>query len=151
MNNPIFLDTNLIVYAINKDSPYHARATALMEAIGEGKLETCLSLQVLGEFYATATNPKKIEKTLTPEEAVMVIEGLLRTDTILKLYPKQETLKLTLDLVKRYQLKSLDFFDAQIVATMLDNGVTTIYTVNEQDFAVFEEIKAVNPFKRRIL
>lgn len=151
MNNPIFLDTNLIVYAINKDSPYHAKATALMEAIGEGKLETCLSLQVLGEFYATATNPKKIEKTLTPEEAVTVIEGLLRTDTILKLYPKQETLKLTLDLVKRYQLKSLDFFDAQIAATMLDNGVTTIYTVNEQDFAAFQEIKAVNPFKRRIL
>lgn len=151
MNNPIFLDTNLIVYAINKDSPYHARATALMEAIGEGKLETCLSLQVLGEFYATATNPKKIEKTLTPEEAVMVIEGLLRTDTILKLFPKQETLKLALDLVNRYQLKSLDFFDAQIAATMLDNGVTTIYTVNEQDFAIFEEIKAVNPFKRRIL
>jgi len=147
MNNPIFLDTNLIVYAINKDSPYHGRATALMEAIGEGKLETCLSLQVLGEFYATATNPKKIEKTLTPEEAVMVIEGLLRTDTILKLYPKQETLKLTLDLVKRYQLKSLDFFDAQIVATMLDNRVATIYTVHEQDFAIFEEIKAVNPFK----
>jgi len=147
MNNPIFLDTNLIVYAINKDSPYHARATALMEAIGEGKLETCLSLQVLGEFYATATNPKKIEKALTPEEAVMVIEGLLKADTILKLYPKQETLKLTLDLVKRYQLKSLDFFDAQIAATMLDNGVTTIYTVNEQDFAIFEEIKAVNPFK----
>jgi len=151
MNNPIFLDTNLIVYAINKDSPYHAKATALMEAIGEGKLETCLSLQVLGEFYATATNPKKIEKALTPEEAVLVIEGLLRTDTILKLYPKQETLKLTLDLVKRYQLKSPDLFDAQIAATMLDNGVTTIYTVNEQDFAIFEEIKAVNPFKRRIL
>jgi len=28
---------------------------------------------------------------------------------------------------------------------MLDNGVTTIYTVNEADFAIFEEIKAVNP------
>jgi len=30
---------------------------------------------------------------------------------------------------------------------MLDNGVTTIYTVNEQDFAIFEEIKTVNPFE----
>jgi len=30
---------------------------------------------------------------------------------------------------------------------MLDNGVTTIYTVNEGDFAIFEEIKAVNPLK----
>lgn len=33
------------------------------------------------------------------------------------------------------------------MATMLGNGVTTIYTVNEGDFAVFEEIKAVNPFE----
>jgi len=30
---------------------------------------------------------------------------------------------------------------------MLDNGVTTIYTVNEQDFAIFEEIKAISPFR----
>jgi predicted nucleic acid-binding protein len=64
------------------------------------------------------------------------------------LYPKESTLRLTLDLVNHYQLKSLDFFDAQIVATMLDNGISTIYTVNEQDFAIFEEIKAVNPFKQ---
>jgi len=62
---------------------------------------------------------------------------------------RQEILKLTLCLVNHYHLKSLDFFDAQIAATMLDNVVTMIYTVNEERLATFEEIKAVNPFKVR--
>lgn len=142
-----FLDTNILVYAVETDNPLHKRATALMNKVNTGELAICLSPQIMGELYSTITNPRKIRKACPLDEAVDIVKSLWESDTILKIYPKQETLDLTLDLVKRYQLKSLDFFDAQIVATMLDNGVTTIYTVNEDDFAIFKEIKAVNPFK----
>ena len=40
-----------------------------------------------------------------------------------------------------------DLFEDQMTTIMPGNGATTIYTVNEQDFAIFEEIKAINPFK----
>ncbi|MBL7125371.1 MAG: PIN domain-containing protein [Dehalococcoidales bacterium] len=142
-----FLDTNILVYAVETDNPLHKRATALMDRANTGELAICLSPQIMGELYSTITNPRKIRKACPLDEAVDIVKSLWESDTILKIYPKQETLDLTLDLVKRYQLKSLDFFDAQIVATMVDNGVTTIYTVNENDFAIFKEIKAVNPFK----
>ena len=141
-----FLDTNILVYAVETDNPLHKRATALMNKINTGELTICLSPQIMGELYSTITNPRKIIRACSSDEAVEIVKSLWESDTILKVYPKQETLDLTLDLVKRYQLKSLDFFDAQIVATMVDNGVTTIYTVNENDFAIFKEIKAVNPF-----
>ena len=146
MDKPVFLDSNILVYAINKKSPYYIGARAILDIINKGELRACLSPQVLGEFYAVITNPRKLERALPPQEAVYVVERLLSADAVLKLYPQQNTLKLTLKLVKHYQIKDLDFFDAHIVATMLDNGVTTIYTVNEGDFAVFKEIKAVNPF-----
>ena len=142
-----FLDTNILVYAVETDNPLHKRATALMDRANTGELAICLSPQIMGELYSTITNPRKIRKACPLDEAVDIVKSLWESDTILKIYPKQETLDLTLDLVKRYQLKSLDFFDAQIVATMVDNGVTTIYTVNENDFAIFKEIKAINPFK----
>ena len=151
VDEAIFLDTNILVYAVEEDNPLHEKAAALINRVNAGALLICLSPQIIGELYSTITNPRKIVKTCPPDEAVDITRSIWEMDTVLKIFPKRETVELTLDLVKRYQLKSLDFFDAQIVATMLDNGVTTIYTVNEQDFAIFEEIKAVNPLKRRIL
>jgi len=143
----VFLDTNILVYAVERDNPLHKKATALMDRIITGKLSTCLSPQIIGELYSTITNPRKIMKACQPDEAVDIVRNIWEMNTILKIFPKQETLELTLRLAERYELKSLDFFDAQIVATMLDNEVTMIYTVNEDDFVVFEEIKVLNPLK----
>ena len=147
MDSPVFLDSNILVYAINKKSPYYAGARAILDVINKGELRVCLSPQVLGEFYAVITNPRKLERALSPQEAAGVVERFLSSDAVLKLYPQKSTLGLTLKLVKHYQIKALDFFNAQIVATMLDNGVTTIYTVNKQDFVIFEEIEALNPLR----
>jgi predicted nucleic acid-binding protein len=148
MDATVFLDSNILVYAINKKSPYYTSARTIVDTVNKGELRVCLSPQVLGEFYAVITNPWKLERNLSPQEAAGVIERFLLSDAVVKVYPKKSTLKLTLELVKHYQIMALKSFDAQIVATMLDNGVTTIYTVNEDDFAIFEEIKVVNPFKQ---
>lgn len=142
-----FIDTNILVYAVETDNPWHKRAIALMNRVNTGELLIYLSPQVIGELYSTITNPRKIRNACPPDEAVEIVRSIWEAENIRKLYPKESTLKLTLDLVKRYQLRAVDFFDAQIVATMMDNGITTIYTVNEADFAMFEEIKAVNPFR----
>jgi len=142
-----FIDTNILVYALDSESPLHLKAIDFVNSALRGELKMGISPQVIGELYATITNPKKASHPLSPNEAIDVISPIWEAENIRGIFPKQETLELTLSLVKRYQLKSLDFFDAQIVATMLDNGVTTIYTVNEDDFAIFKEIKAVNPLK----
>ncbi|MCD6568266.1 MAG: hypothetical protein J7K94_05995 [Dehalococcoidia bacterium] len=61
----------------------------------------------------------KASHPLSPGEAVDVIKPIWEAENILRIFPGRGTLKLTFDLVKRRQLKSLDFFDAQIAATML--------------------------------
>ncbi|MEK9148961.1 MAG: TA system VapC family ribonuclease toxin [Candidatus Desantisbacteria bacterium] len=147
IDNAIFIDANILVYSIDKDSPYHKDTRALIDKMDNEQLSTCLSPQVLGEFYATITNPKKIKKPLTPNKAAEIVERFLEADTVKKIYPQDTTLQTTLDLVQCYQIKALDFFDAYIVATMLDNGVKKIYTANDKDFAIFKEIEVVNPFK----
>lgn len=146
MDDLALLDANILVYAVNEDSPYHTTAKNVIQSINSGKLAACLSCQVLAEFYATVTNPKKVRQPLSPEEASEAIEGYLESD-ISKLHPNETTLRLTLELAKRYQVTGLDIFDAQIVATMVQNRIKTIYTANEQDFNRFEEIEAVNPLR----
>jgi len=146
MDNVAFLDANILVYAANEDSPYHADARNIIEKVNSGELRACVSSQVLVEFYATITNPRKVRLPLSPGEAAEAISGYLESD-ILKLYPKKNTLRLALELAKRYQVRGLDIFDTQIVATMLENKVKTIYTANEADFQRFEGIEIANPLR----
>jgi len=146
MDDLTFLDTNILVYAANEDSPYHARAKEVIQRVNRGKLAACLSSQVLSEFYATVTNPKKVSQPLRPAEAAEAVEGYL-TSSIPKLHPDENTVALTLELAKRYQITGLDIFDAQIVATMVQNRIKTLYTANEDDFTGFVEIKTINPLR----
>lgn len=146
MDGIVFLDANILVYAANKDSPYHADAKRVIEQINAGEIASCLSSQVLAEFYATVTSPKKMSQPLNSREAAEAVEGYLESH-ITKFYIRENTMMLALELTKRYRIRGLGFFDAQIVATMLENGVRTIYTANEEDFRRFEEIEVVNPLK----
>src|SRR3989338_1161472 len=40
-----------------------------------------------------------------------------------------------------------DIFDYYLAATMLDNGINRILTINTKDFSKIPGIEAVNPFK----
>ncbi|HAV10257.1 MAG TPA: hypothetical protein DCX22_01375 [Dehalococcoidia bacterium] len=146
MATSVFLDTNLLIYAINEDSPWHSAAVALIDKINTGEVQACLSPQVLAEFYATVTNSKKVKHALTADEAVATVDGYIDSD-ILKLYPGEGTMKHTYEIAQRYRTKGLDIYDAQIVALMLENDVTTIYTANLSDFKRFKDIVAVNPLE----
>ncbi len=44
-----------------------------------------------------------------------------------------------LDLLKRYKITRQEIFDLQLVATMLFNNVTNIYTYNKPDFSKFKK------------
>ena len=48
---------------------------------------------------------------------------------------------------RRAASRGAHVFDVLLVATMLENGVDTLYTENTKDFSAFREIRAVNPFR----
>jgi predicted nucleic acid-binding protein len=50
-----------------------------------------------------------------------------------------------IELIKKYPVNAQDIFDLQIVATMLSNNITRIYTYNEKDFSRYNEIEVLNP------
>ena len=50
-----------------------------------------------------------------------------------------------LDLMKRYPIKRQEIFDLQLVATMLSNQVSRIYTFNRDDFLKFTELEVLEP------
>jgi len=66
-----FIDTNVLIYAHDSSAgAKHAEAKELLRRLWETE-EGCLSIQVLQEFYVTAT--RKIAHPLTPEQASEII------------------------------------------------------------------------------
>lgn len=136
-----------LVDAHNASDPRHAKAKALRDDALCRVLTACITPQVLYEFYANLTGPKA-PSPLTPTQAAREVENYFRTRRIAKIYPQRRTTLTVLRLVQTYNLTRQDIFDATLVAVMLDNSVTQIYTENEADFAKFsaEGLTVVNPF-----
>lgn len=51
----LFVDTNILVYATNEDSPWQASAEQTLETWRGGGTQLCVSVQVLREYLAVTT------------------------------------------------------------------------------------------------
>jgi len=143
----VLLDTNILVYASNKSSSLFEKAKKIRDSALKGKLDACISLQNLSEFYSVITSSKRVEKPLIPQEAKREVEKYLRCLAIRKLTVKPSTVFSTMKLAEKYNVRKQNIYDAQIVAIMMENKVTRILTRNTDDFSLFREIEAENPFQ----
>ena len=140
----ILLDTNILVHAAGASSPRHAKAKALRDEAAEGQLEACIAAQVLTEFYAVVTDARRFQPALTPSQAQKELRAYLASSLKLIL-PKEATVSHMLHLIGSRPVRSGRIFDVFLAATMLDNGVTRIYTENITDFEAIRGIEAVDP------
>jgi len=141
----IFLDTNLLVYASQAESPFHASSRAVIEKGMMGDLSLCISPQVLAEFYSTITSPKRVTDPISHDQAVTEMKKYMSSKRIAKIFAHKAALDKMLRLLEKYPVKQQEIFDLQLVATMVSNGVTRIYTYNEDDFKRFTEIAVLHP------
>jgi len=138
---PGLIDANVLVYAMDADAPQHAASRALLQAAHDTTL--FVTSQVLCEFYSIVTNPRRVPKPRSSEEAILAISSLL---TVLHILPiPARAVESWLDLLRRHPVIGGDIFDLQIVATMQANDVQRIYTFNTSDFDVFPELAVVTP------
>lgn len=141
----ILLDTNILVHAAASKSPHHRRATEIRDQAASGEIEACVAAQVLNEFYAVVTDSRRFAPPLTPARARRELQSYL-SSRIGVVLPKDTTLPLMLKLAVIRPVRRGRIFDLFLAATMLDNGVRTIYTENTRDFQGISGVDAINPF-----
>jgi len=139
------IDTNVLVYAADQRSPFHEAAQNLREQGLNGAISLCICPQVLTEFFAIVTDPRRVDKPRSRQEALFEMEKYLRSKQIAKIYPDAGTMEITLDLLMRYEIKKQKVFDLYLVATMLGANVVRLYTYNQNDFTQFTEIEVLTP------
>jgi predicted nucleic acid-binding protein len=135
---PIFLDTNILVYASLDTSPFYNRAREVITNYETKGTPLWISRQVLREYLATLARPHvgipitELTAAIRQFEARFQIaeEGPFVTAQLLTLLE---------------QGYSTQIHDTNIVATMQTIGVTHILTNNSGDFAPFASLINVIP------
>ena len=143
------IDTNLLVYAHNTDSEFHKQAAAFVtQVINErdhkGRHTICLPTQVLSEFVHVITW-QRVEKPLSITEAIRVIQDY-RDVGIPIIHQRETQIQTFLKLLESGTTRK-KVFDMVLTATLKDNGISGLYTVNVADFKTFDFLEAINPLQ----
>lgn len=135
----VFVDTNVIVYAYDKDAgEKHRVAAEIMKELWRSGLGT-ISTQILQEFFATLT--KKISKPMEISVVRETIRRLSRWDVLL--IDVDIVLRAT-ELQERYKYS---FWDSLIIAAAIAGGARTILSEDLADGQTIQGLTIKNPFK----
>jgi predicted nucleic acid-binding protein len=142
------LDTNILVHAYNKTSTNQKEAAGIVKNALQGKLNACLTPQVLYELFAVVTNSKRVEKPLSTKEAADLCIDLWECNGIEKITSTGVAPIEVFELAKSLKLHGAEVFDCGLAVTAKENGVDTIYTENVADFKRYSFVRPLNPFEK---
>jgi predicted nucleic acid-binding protein len=143
--DPGILDANVLVYAVDADSPQHAISRALLDAASDPSVTLYVTSQILCEFYSVVTNPRRVRTVSSSAQALNIISAMLALPGLFVLPTPARAVAGWMQLLQRHPVTGGDIFDLQIVATMQANGIQRIYTFNTADFQIFPELAVLTP------
>jgi toxin-antitoxin system PIN domain toxin len=139
----ILPDANLLLYAYDQSSPFHARAKAWCERIMSGPAPVILLPAVVFAFVRIATHPRVFHEPLAVAEAAARVRAWLARRHVQLHEMLAEDVESALRLLESAGTAGNLSTDAQIaaVALRLDAEVQTA----DLDFGRFPQIRHVNP------
>jgi len=135
----MLIDTNILIYSLNADSPKYAAAQNFLK---KHKEDLEITHQNILEAIRILTHTK-FPDPMDPKQAVEAILKIAESGRIIS--PNFRTVLVSLEFTKKHSLVGNRIFDAYLAATALTNGVDVIATDNVKDFQKFP-IKIINPF-----
>jgi predicted nucleic acid-binding protein len=134
-----FLDTNVLVYAVDED--VQRKKEAADRLIEEEALagRAILSTQVLQEFYVVST--RRLKRPLSPERAERAVRALA-TLPVVPIDPR-----IILAAIARVHRMTVSFWDALIIDAAIAGGATTLYSEDLQDGLEIDGLTIRNPFR----
>jgi predicted nucleic acid-binding protein len=141
--DPVFVDTNVLVYATVAEAPLHEAAQQAIETLEQSGADLWISRQILREYLATLTRPQNFTTPITIATLVAQIQAFE-----LQFQLAEDNTAITqnlLTLVEQIAIGGRQIHDANIVATMQSYGILRLLTHNIADFARFAHLITVIP------
>lgn len=137
---PRFVDTNILVYAEDRDAKAkHGIARDLLVELWDNG-GGVVSIQVLQEFYVNVT--RKLKKPLNSAKALDIVREYLTWTVV------ENTGRLLTSAIELQQKAQLSFWDAMVVQAAIEAGCDRLYSEDLSAGARFGSLVIVNPFAR---
>ena len=131
---PALLDTNVLVYAAYRRSPFHDAAAVLVNRGLKQRGVFCIAPQNLVEFAAVVTRRRQQDHPLPASHLLRIADLLYRSRTLTKIYPRRGTVARAMREGARLEISGSTWYDLFLALTMRDGGVRSIITENISDF-----------------
>jgi uncharacterized protein len=140
----IAIDTNILVYSVREDSPWHAPALAAVQQVAEGRSPWAIPWPCVHEFLAVATHPK-IYKPPTPlRDAVLQVEYWMESPTLSLLGESPGYWDHLKQALLAGKIAGPLVHDARVAAICRAAGVSEIWTA-DRDYSRFTGLPVRNP------
>ena len=140
MNVDIFIDTNILVYAHDKDAgAKHIRAKALIEGFWNRREIPSLSIQVLQELHVNL-----VRKAIEAERSAQIVSRYLSWRVV------DNTAHLLRQAFAEQQRWQVSFWDSLILAAVRRAGVSTLWSEDLNEGQDYGGLSIINPLDPKI-
>ena len=142
----MLVDANILLYAVDEDSPFHVPAKDWLEAALNGPRRVGIPWASLTAFVRIATHPRAMREPLSPSDAWELVEGWLDAPATWVPVPGRGHRQILGRLLSDLDLRANLVADAALAALCIEHGLQIVSA--DSDFARFAEITWINPTRR---
>jgi toxin-antitoxin system PIN domain toxin len=137
------VDANLLLYAVNRDSPHHDRARRWLEDVLSGTETVGFAWTVLLAFLRLSTRVAVFPHPLEPREAFDLIDSWLLQPCTTIVHPAEQHANLLKDLLLPLGAAGNLTSDAHLAAIAISHGAELCSS--DGDFARFSGLRWTDP------
>ena len=138
LNKKLAIDTNILVYLLDKNSDCHEKAVELFSRFEKENTKLVVTQQCLVELVQALTDYYH-----KPLKAAAKIAKQVANSTIQVINPLPQTVDTYLSLCK-VNTKAKSHFDLFLAATLIDNKIDQILTNDRSGFKNIKQLKVVS-------
>ncbi|NIS10084.1 MAG: type II toxin-antitoxin system VapC family toxin [Candidatus Dadabacteria bacterium] len=139
------VDTNILIYAVDKSCEKHIICFELVEDLMQGFLPWFLTWSIIYEFLRVSTHPKVFKKPLTTSNSLRYINSLFSSNSLQILKQGDNHSKLVQQTLSEINgIKGNKIHDAHTAILMREHGISKIYT-RDNDFHTFPFLEVIDP------
>jgi uncharacterized protein len=140
----IAVDTNLLIHAHRKASPWFDVASSALQNLAESSARWAIPWPCLHEFLGVATHPRVFAPPSSLREAIRQVEAWMESPSLQLIGESPGHWKELCALAVAGTIQGPQIHDARIAAICIEHGVREFWTA-DRDFSRFPSLKVRNP------
>ncbi len=140
----IAVDTNILVYAHRRDSPWHATARKEIAELAEGQAPWAIAWPSIHEFLGIVSHARIYDPPTPIEKALAQIEIWMESPSLVLLSESEGYWPELRNVVTTGRVSGPRIHDARVAAICMNHGIRELWTA-DRDFSRFADLRTRNP------